>query len=463
MKKFISAVMAFAMTVGMMAGMSVAHAEVTGTGTETDPYLISSYDDFTNETRKGYSKLVNDITELGTTLKPSGTWYLDFNGHTISGSAGSLFDNNGNSLTLYDSSEEKTGKIVSTNTTAAVYALKVTGSNAPSIIIKDISIDTLNNNKSQSIYLVNDVNLVLDEVKLNSMGYALNMASGICEMNNVTVNSEVDATGYIFQIKGGALTINGGEYTYRGTLNGCQLTCESGKTATTIIENATFASSTGSLMNIAKQYNGTIDINGCDFTASADKKYIIVDGSETYEIPINISGGTFNGNISRNAAKAKSKFTITGGTFSFDPTNYVDTEAYDVTEADGIYTVAAKNVEPEPTEDPTENPTEDPTEEPTTEPTPEPTPEISAVEPIDNTVIEGSDGFGKLFKFVFKCIDAITADKISVSYDGTTAPSLSGTTIAANSEVVFGILVSSEDKAKIDGIDATKFSVTVVD
>ncbi len=53
-----------------------------------------------------------------------------------------------------------------------------------------------------------------------------------------------------------------------------------------------------------------------------------------------ISGGTFN--IPDFDAGTLVNFVITGGSFNIDPKAYVDTTAYDVTFADGMYTVTAK-------------------------------------------------------------------------------------------------------------------------
>lgn len=56
-----------------------------------------------------------------------------------------------------------------------------------------------------------------------------------------------------------------------------------------------------------------------------------------------VEGGTFTGDLFISSSGAETKtITITGGTFDADPTAYVDTTNYTVTESNGTYTVAAK-------------------------------------------------------------------------------------------------------------------------
>lgn len=85
---------------------------------------------------------------------------------------------------------------------------------------------------------------------------------------------------------------------------------------------------------------GTVDrlaVNETSSTANisgGEVKTLIVDWGAT----VNISGG-YVGNLNY----YEGTIIITGGTFGFDPSAYVDTSNYTVTEADGIWTVAPLN------------------------------------------------------------------------------------------------------------------------
>ena len=86
-----------------------------------------------------------------------------------------------------------------------------------------------------------------------------------------------------------------------------------------------------------------IRLNGCMATISggtfkATKGYAVhsVSGTNT----INISGGTFIGEAGALKADVATTWNITGGTFSSDPSEYVDLEVYRVIEnPDGTYTI----------------------------------------------------------------------------------------------------------------------------
>ena len=100
-------------------------------------------------------------------------------------------------------------------------------------------------------------------------------------------------------------------------------------------------------INTVKGFSGTLTINGGTFENTAENNgYSILDGDEatTETVPvINITGGTFKSTIgATKPANTTTVITISGGTYSFDPTNYVtDTETYRVIDnGDGTYKVA---------------------------------------------------------------------------------------------------------------------------
>lgn len=87
-------------------------------------------------------------------------------------------------------------------------------------------------------------------------------------------------------------------------------------------------------------------INGGTFNADKSIFYVNVDINYIQKIIVN--GGTFNvaeggSLIEVSSGNASDYLTITGGTFNVDPTAYVDTNAYTVTDnGDGTWTVAEK-------------------------------------------------------------------------------------------------------------------------
>ena len=87
-------------------------------------------------------------------------------------------------------------------------------------------------------------------------------------------------------------------------------------------------------------------INGGTF--NADKSIFYVNVGTDYIQKIIVNGGTFNvaeggSLIEVSSGNASDYLTITGGTFNVDPTAYVDTNTYTVTDnGDGTWTVAEK-------------------------------------------------------------------------------------------------------------------------
>ena len=87
-------------------------------------------------------------------------------------------------------------------------------------------------------------------------------------------------------------------------------------------------------------------INGGTFNADKSIFYVNVDTNYIQKIIVN--GGTFNvaeggSLIEVSSGNASDYLTITGGTFNVDPTAYVDTNTYTVTDnGDGTWTVAEK-------------------------------------------------------------------------------------------------------------------------
>ena len=85
--------------------------------------------------------------------------------------------------------------------------------------------------------------------------------------------------------------------------------------------------------------------------SAADKTKLdgITASADSVSFTRNLTSGTKIGTITINGGTITGKFwissgsvTITGGTFNFDPSEYVDLEKYTVTENEGVYIVTAK-------------------------------------------------------------------------------------------------------------------------
>ncbi len=88
----------------------------------------------------------------------------------------------------------------------------------------------------------------------------------------------------------------------------------------------------------------TVNVYGGNFTGKNLSVWIGHDeGSVTVNSVINISGGTFEKFIGKNA-NAVNAYIITGGSFTEDPSMHVDISNYDVVLKDNLYIVSAKVV-----------------------------------------------------------------------------------------------------------------------
>ncbi len=152
-------------------------------------------------------------------------------------------------------------------------------------------------------------------------------AFNIGENGNLTISSsDIVATKYNVAVKasdGANLNINKGTY------------------AATDIQVIS-ASSDVDVVITGGEYSGTVAVwmdDSCtvDISGGTFNTYAIVYAEQAYNCSLTISGGTFNVSVVDLCFGIPT--TITGGTFKVDPSDYVDTSAYTVTEADGWYTV----------------------------------------------------------------------------------------------------------------------------
>ena len=168
--------------------------------------------------------------------------------------------------------------------------------------------------------------VVKDCTVAHPSGQALNWANTALEI----AHGEI-ASNYF----GGSTIVSG---TYEGNYGINVLT--SGAVA--VINGGTFKGTVAALhvYNNAGYPDNPFDItiSGGEFIGTGSTP-IAIQTMANSNLDLKISGGTFTGAL--DIADA-SKVHITGGTFTADPTAYVDTDNYTVTNNDGVYTVAAK-------------------------------------------------------------------------------------------------------------------------
>ena len=171
------------------------------------------------------------------------------------------------------------------------------------------------------------------------------------------------------------VTIESGKYTHDNAVILCQLQTQDTDAVGVVINGGTFdgkgaasviANIFGNVIVNNGEFNAHYDgdssgecvyvssgsivpsittINGGTFNADKRIFYVRVDTSYTQKIVVN--GGTFNvaeggSLIQVSSGNASDYLTITGGTFNVDPSAYVDTANYDVTQSGSTWSVTAK-------------------------------------------------------------------------------------------------------------------------
>ena len=234
---------------------------------------------------------------------------LDLNGHTISQTkaqtgAYAMIDNRG-TLTIEDSSEDKIGEIA--------YGDTGNGGNYVSNTISNSGVLTIN--------------------------------GGTIENNS---SATVAANGYPHPIdNSGTLTINGGTFTNNANYSTMRIWCTTDDDTIVAINGGTFNGSIDFQTPNASANKGTLTINGGTFNADTYTNCavrLLGFGADVDEMNGYIKGGNFNGAIALknwSGSDFNSKvFNITGGTFTVDPSEFVD-DNYAVDENNGSWTVGA--------------------------------------------------------------------------------------------------------------------------
>jgi hypothetical protein len=343
MRKFISAAIAFAMTVSAFAGMTVARAAEDGKGTAVDPYVVSTAAEWESATKTGYIQLGADIA-TETAQRTAGNLTLDLNGHTLSSNKAAVVEVfNNHTFTLVDTGSTK-GKLINSSTG---YGIKVAANNATANI-NGASVQS----GGQGI-LVNGAgaSLTLDQAVIDTSNIAINIAgTATAIINSGTFNGNKSYVGTTLNIAGSAdVTINGGTFEYNGTASSCVI---SGTSNVTINGGKFYnPNRTKAAIVTDKNFNGVLNINGGTFentNETAATSYSYMDGNEGNGTPsVIINGGIFNSAIaSGKPANTKTKINITGGTFVQDPSTIaiatIDENSVVKNNGTGTWTVTAK-------------------------------------------------------------------------------------------------------------------------
>ena len=236
---------------------------------------------------------------------------LDLNGFTISQSktqttAYSMIENRG-TLTIKDSSANKTGKLS--------YADNGQGGNYVSNTIQNSGV--------------------------------LTIEGGIVENNS---SATVASNGYPHPIdNSGTLVINGGTFTNNANYSSMRIWCTTDDNTIVTINGGTFNGSIDFQTVNAAANKGTLTITGGTFNADTYTKCavrLLGFGTDVDEMNGYIRGGQFNGAIALRkfvSGDFNSKvFDITGGTFTVDPSEFVNDD-YTVKAENGLWKVVRKS------------------------------------------------------------------------------------------------------------------------
>lgn len=267
---------------------------------------------------------------------------IDLNGYTISSSQSHAITNNG-TLTVADSSSDKSGKVDggSTSGKGALYnAGKATLDGGTFTtdswyVIKNVGDLTINGATVTS----NDQNS-----SAIANGYYSSSEVGYGEVATLTINSGAVAGNGLYTLKNddyGEMTINGGTFTNSRDNSGVVL--NAGQTLT--IAGGTFEYN-GANGSVIQEYRcsetvnaAVLNIAGGEFKATQDNTTVLGSSFNTTQGgTVTITGGTFTGNLEQNPKNET--ISVSGGTFSVEVPKIYCAENYSpVANSDGTYSV----------------------------------------------------------------------------------------------------------------------------
>ncbi len=250
------------------------------------------------------------------------------------------------------------GKVITlsaNNPASSTYGIYITGTdNSKTVTIKNTTINTTNLERAIRTY--GNIGFKIENSTITTNGVGVHVKGSntveICNNTQITVRA-IDA--YSAHKRAGVV-VGGPDAVVK--VNGCTI-------------NATNSKKTDDTNTWCKglyvgnsAFNGQLTVNntiveadwsiGIDGTGNKDKPSNMTINGGDYSGRIGspsgydyksliITGGTFTGNIATNSFNGKgSTLVISGGKFNFNPSSYVNTDEYNVTENGSTWTVIAK-------------------------------------------------------------------------------------------------------------------------
>ena len=335
---------------------------------------------------KGAEKTGNPVITGGTFSSDVSAYVAD--GYVLNGNTVVKNTNSADAVAAIDNQCFKTlaGAFAAANDGDIVKLIKDVSTDETIVVNKNITLDLNTKEVSYKTGCVRTIR-VGENSKLKITGNGTIKGKQVAVQNNGTLiieNGVLDGEFSVFSIYNTETTLNNGTYKgyvyTNGSYENSNITINNGefeaqlylaaKNSKYVINNGNYSTGKGSTIEIK---GGTLDIKGGTFNNTAPEKTQVANfnGSSTngYALAVvknssyggaivNVSGGMFLNDIAllydTEPEDPKCLLSVTGGTFSSDPTAYV-ADGYMVT-GNGPYTVGRPYTPPTPTDNVTNNP-----------------------------------------------------------------------------------------------------------
>ena len=332
LKKLLAGVLSAAMVLGTMAIPAFADESTSGNAAKIgDTEYATLQDAFTAANANDTIEILSDVTE-SIEIAADKNIILDLNGKTLKNTDGKHTIENNGTLTINDSSNDKTGTV--DNVSPARGAL-VNTDGAKAVLnggtfkrSEEAGIDQNNSGGNSWYTIANNGTIEINKgVTVENKGYfSSNMVTGYYNSPTGTGTPTI--------------TINGGTFT------GGVKTVKVDECGVLVINDGTF---TNEKYSCIMNWNKTT-INGGTFTSQND--YSVLNGAwnENATGELRINDGTFTGDISGTIKVSYSdvytgKITaISGGTFDTDVSKYATADRTVMQNPDGTYTVSVAKI-----------------------------------------------------------------------------------------------------------------------
>ena len=325
LKKLLATALSAAMVLGTMAIPAFADGDAAKIG-ETEYATLQ--DAFNAAKKDDTITMLGNVTE-SIVIENGNTITLDLNGYTLTNTDGKHTIENRGTLTVTDSSTDKSGKVDN-----------VSHAKIP-LVNTDFGIAILNggtfdrsledgNRKGNSCYTIQNhgTMTINDGVTVNNNGaYSSNIVNGYQSTNAATASTTTPT-----------LTINGGNF------SGGAAVVKNDEKGQLEINGGTFSQSSYLIHNWNK-----VTINNGVFNGSIAAILNTHESGNTNAIgELKINGGNFNGKIDSVYpgwdAYASKDISIFGGTFTQDVTEYTAANRTVMKNSDGTYTVSVAKI-----------------------------------------------------------------------------------------------------------------------